>query len=215
MSVALPPAVTRAADAAASDHNGIVGYRIVQRSAIDGGPIHRRDEVELAAAFDGPTLLKIRVIRHVQNGSISSDVDNAKLATQLQQGSASGGFAVPFDRRHLSEYVYVANGGNVRFTSIRQDANHGNGEFSVDSGGHVFEMTYAPSRLPQYAKRGTVTLQRGEVLPGFWATLHQTQTYTGSFGFIHGAAVVNVDQSHFRHFADQVAALAALAAGTI
>lgn len=209
------PIVERAAAVAAHDHAGIVGYRVVQHSRVDGGPIHRRDVVELAVVFDGGTLVNVRVFRHVENGNIAAEADNDKLAKKLEQGSASSGFAVPFDERHLGEYDYTAAGTVVHFVARIRDANHGDGRFTVDPSGHVVAVEYAPVRLPQYAQHGIVSVRRAEVLTGFWATVHQDQTYTGSYGFIRGSAAVTVDQSHFVRFGNRSAALSALAAGTI
>lgn len=211
----VPAIVVRAANLSAGDHAGIVGYRILQRSAVDGGPIHRREEVELAVIFDGPVLIKVRVFRHVTNGTASSDGDNLALASRLEHASAGVGFAVPFDRRHLNEYAYMVTGSTVRFRPQRANATHAGGEFTLDSLGHVTEMTYTPSTLPRYAKRGRIAIQRGEVLPGFWASIREEQKYTGAIGFIKGAAEVNIQQSHFHQYATRESAAAALLAGTI
>lgn len=215
MTADVPPSVLRAARLSAGDHSGIVGYRILQRTTIDGGPVQRREEVELATVFDGPTLVKIRVLRHVTNGSVANDADNSALASKLERAAGPDGFAVPFDRQNLTAYTYAVDGAVVRFYGKKIDSAHPNGEFTVDPAGHVTEMTYAPRELPRYAKRGSITVWRAEVLPGFWASVHETQTYGGSLGFIKGSALVDVRQSHFRRYTTVRAAEAELAATPI
>jgi len=211
----VPAIVAQAAAVAERDRVGAIVYRIHQTSAMDGGPLHRHADVVIEAAADGPNLVKVRILRYFADGSEQSDATKRDLERQLLTGQAKGGFAVPFDSRHLSEYDYTAGAGTVRFLSLRRDAEHGDGSFTVDAAGHVTGMRYVPDVFPKYVNAGSVTDTRAEVLPGFWASVRNDQEYDGRYLFIKGHASVVTEMSGYRRYSSRAAAEAAVEAATL
>ncbi len=211
----IPAIVVRAADLAQRDRVGSIVYRIHQATAMDGGPIHEHADVVLEVAADGPDLVKVRVLRFLSNGKGASEQKKRDLERQLLAGQSGGGFAVPFDGRHTGEYAYAADAGSVRFTSLRRDANHGDGSFLVDASGHVTGMRYVPDVFPRYVRSGNVTDLRAEVLPGFWASIRNDQEYDGQYLFIKGHASVVTEMSGYRRYSNRAAAEAAVEAATL
>ncbi|MHB8231218.1 MAG: hypothetical protein ACYDG0_10640 [Vulcanimicrobiaceae bacterium] len=212
MIAAVPPIVERAARLAARDHREIVGYRVEQRSHYAAGFIHGDSDVVLAVAFEGDRLLKVRVLRDVQNGRPASAADRAAIERQIAAANPADGFAVPFDARHFGEYRFTGAGpSTVAFHSLVRDARHGDGTFTVDAAGDVVQMTYVPDVLPKYATGGTVEERRAPVLPGFWATVREVQRYVGHYGPLHGSATVTSEESGFVRYATPAAAVAAVA----
>jgi len=211
----VPAIVARAAAVAERDRAGAIVYRIHQTSAMDGGPLHRRADVVIEAAADGPDLVKVRVLRYLADGAEQSDAKKRDLERQLLAGQAAGGFAVPFDSRHVGEYEYAADGRTVRFRSLRRDAAHGDGDFTVDAAGHVTAMRYVPDVFPKYVRSGTVSDARAEVLPGFWASVRNDQEYDGRYLFIKGHASVVTEMSRYRRCISRAAAEAAVEAATL
>jgi hypothetical protein len=197
----MPAIVAQAAAVAEHDHQGIIAYRIHQVGAMDGGPIHHRTDVLMMVIADGEKIVRVRVLRFQEDGSEQSDERKAQLATDLLAGQAGGGFAVPFDRRHLAEYSYASANDSVAFTSRVRDADHGDGSFQVDGGGHVTRMTYVPDALPKFAATGRVIVERAEALPGFWATLRSQSTFSGSILLIRGTASTVTEMDDYRRFA--------------
>jgi len=172
--------------------------------------------VELAAVFEGDPVVDVRVKQQLQNGRETSAVKNEMLAGQIESMTGKDQFATPFDARHFPEYAYTPDGATrVRFVSRVRDASHGDGTFTVDGFGHVVSMTYTPDAFPRYATRGSVDVQRAQVLPNFWATIHQVQRYEGGYGFIRGGGTVELTQSGFRRFATRKAAIAAVDANRL
>lgn len=211
----VPAIVAQAAAVAERDRVGAIVYRIHQTTAMDGGPLHRRAEVVIEAAADGPNLVKVRVLRFLADGTEQSDAKKRDLGRQLLDGQAKGGFAVPFDSRHTAEYAYTAGAGTVQFVSLRRDADHGDGAFTVDAAGHVTGMRYVPDVFPKFVSSGSVTDARAEVLPGFWATVRNDQEYDGQYLFIKGHASVVTEMSGYRRYGSRAAAEAAVEAATL
>jgi len=211
----LPMLVVQAAAVDARDRTGAVVYRIHQVTAMDGGPWHKRSDVVLEVAADGPDLVRVRVLHFVADGTDQSDQKKAELARQLLAGQAAGGFAVPFDGRHAAEYDYTAEADTVHFRSLRRDADHGDGTFAVDASGHVTGMRYVPNVFPKFVNAGTVTDSRAEVLPGFWASVRDDQEYDGQYLFIKGHASVLTEMTAYRRYPNRAAAEAAVEAATL
>jgi hypothetical protein len=211
----VPAVVVQAASVALHDRQGVIGYRIHQTSAIDGGPFHQHDDVLMVVVADGPNIVKVRVLHFTENGAELSDKRKTQLANDLLAGQAKGGFAVPFDSRHFPEYTYSVSGPIVSFKAIVRNADHGDGTFQVDAGGHVVRMVYKPDTLPKYANWGSVTVDRAEVVPGFWATTRSDSRYRGGLGFIRGGGSFVADMDGYRRFASLAAAEAALASGSL
>ncbi len=211
----VPAIVVRAAEVAQHDRAGSIVYRIHQITAMDGGPMHEHADVVLEVAAQGPDLVRVRVLRFLSNGADVSAQKKRDLERQLLAGQSGGGFAVPFDSRHIGEYDYAADAGAVRFTSLRRDANHGDGSFTVDASGHVTGMRYVPDIFPRFVKSGNVTDTRAEVLPGFWASVRNDQEYDGQYLFIKGHASVVTEMSAYRRYSDRAAAEAAVEAATL
>lgn len=193
----------RAAQLATKDHEGVVSLHLRQTSTISGGPIHQSSQIELVGVFDGEKLVRVRVLTLVENGRTADDEALAAKADEiLRTENSGGGFAVPFDARHFSEYRYQAiTPSVVQFTSLVRDANHGDGRFELSPAGQVVKLEYIPDVMPKYANAGTVTQYRAEVLPDFWATIRGDSRYTGHYGFISGSGDFGLTEDHFRRFA--------------
>lgn len=207
--MSVPAVVEQAARVAAADHAGIVGFRIEQISHVDGGPIHRSADVVLVAAYENDRLIRVRVLKYVDNGKDAGAAARAELEAQLSKHGE--GFAVPFDARHFEEYAYdPVDASTVRFTSPLHDGRHGEGTFTVSTGSHVTELRYRPFVLPEHATSGTVEESRAEVLPGFWATTRSIQRYTGRYLLIRGSGEITTTESQFARYASRAAADAAV-----
>lgn len=216
MTADVPAIVMRAAEHAARDHQGIVGYRLRQTTELHAARFYNRsDNFEMAVVFDGDTLVNVRILRYTENGRDASEGEKAKIQAQLEQRKPGSGFAVPFDARHFSEYRYVQNGTAVRFISLARDDRHGDGEFAVNARGDVIRMAYAPDVLPKYATSASVIDDRAEVLPSFWATVREVQHYEGHYGPFRGYGEIVTQESHFVRFANRADAIAALERGGI
>jgi len=205
----VPAIVSQAATVAAGDHAGIIEYRVRQIGQVDGGPFHQHDDISIAVVTDGDKVVRVRVLSYVQDGAQQSDAAKAQVQSQLENGTER--FANPFDVRSFADYSFSVDGSTVHFVSLKRDADHGDGWFQVDATGHVTKMTYTPDVMPKYVSSATVTLQRGAVLPGFWATTSSVTSFKGHYLFIHGGATFTTLQSTFRRFNDRKAALADLA----
>lgn len=217
MTADVPQIVTRAADRALHDHHGIVGYRLQQITELHAARFYKRsDNFVMAAVFDGDQLIGIRVLQFTQNGREATAEEKTAIKSSLERASVAPGFAVPFDARHFAEYNYVQIGASsVRFTSLARDARHGDGVFTENAQGDVIRMSYVPDVLPPHADAGTITIERSEVLPGFWATATETQHYQGHYGPFQGYGEILTKERDFRRFQNRAAALAALAHGDI
>lgn len=212
--MSVPAIVERAAQVAHNDHAGIVGYRVEQTSQIDGGPIHRYARVVLVAAYENDKLIRVRVLKYVDNGKDAGDAARRELEAQLTKSGE--GFAVPFDARHFGEYAYDSpDGRTVRFTSGMRDQHHGEGQFTVGDGGHVTALSYRPFALPDHATSGTIDEKRAEVLPGFWATIHSAQHYIGRYLLIHGSAEIVTTESQFVRYTTRTEAETAIRDATL
>lgn len=207
--MSVPVLVERAAQASAGDHAGFVSFRIEQTSHVDGGPIHRSADVVLVAAYENDRLIRVRVLKYVDNGKDAADSTRSELEARLSR--TADGFAVPFDARHFGEYAYdPVDDRTVRFTSGLHDGRHGEGSFTVGSGAHVSELRYRPFVLPEHATSGVVEEYRSEVLPGFWATTRSVQRYTGRYLLIRGSAEITTMESQFARYASRAQADAAV-----
>ena len=182
---------------------------------MDGGPLHKRVDVVIEAASDGRALVRVRVLRYAMDGKEQGDDDKRKLEAQLLDGQSKGGFAVPFDEAHTGEYAYAVSGSTVAFTSLRRDANHGDGTFVVDAAGHVTTITYVPNVYPRFVSSGSVTDERAEVMPGFWASTRSDAEFGGRYLFIKGRASVVTEMSGYRRYPTRAAAEAAVEAATL
>jgi hypothetical protein len=204
--MSVPAAVELAAQLAARDHVGIVGYRITRTGQISAGPYHRKDDVTLAAIFENDRLIAVRVLSDAVNGRDASAPDRQALEKQLLDGSKKNSFAVPFDARHFDEYRYRVQGGHVEFVTALRDTQHGDGFFDVSAAGAVVTLQYVPKVFPQYVTGGTVREERAQVLPNFWATVRAAQNYDGKYLFFHGRGAFVTVNSDFHRFASADAA---------
>ncbi|HEY5258920.1 MAG TPA: hypothetical protein VIJ12_11150 [Candidatus Baltobacteraceae bacterium] len=201
----IPAVVVLAAKVAVADHSGVIEYRIHQTSQIDGGPIHKRDDIAMVVVADGDRIVGVRIFNYVENGKQQSAQTKASLAASLTGETRR--FAAPFDARSFADYSYTVEGSTVHFRGIKRDAFHGDGTFTVDGAGHVTQITYSPDVLQQFATSESVAQARGEVLPGFWATTTTVTSIQGHYLIFHGGASSTLVQSGFRRFADREKAL--------
>lgn len=226
----VPPEVRRAAQVAEADHQGIIGFQIIWDTEARGGPFHQTFHYRNAYVYDGERFVAARALEKVDNGKAA---DVAGLADETKhiaenERTKGAGFADPFDSRHFAEYRFsrtpcdpscLAGDTTVAFTALVSDVNHGDGRLVIDRDGHVRQMTYAPKVMPAFgrvkARDAAISIERAAVLPGYWATLRTTATYSGRYGFISGAATQTTRFCRFRRFRSVDAAIAALNSGQI
>lgn len=213
---AVPALVALAAERTQRFERGIVGFRLHRVFDVHAGPYRRHDDMELAGVYEDGRLVHVRVL-HQQVGGRETDAQTkAQTAASYEHPSPLDVFARPYDPAHLAEYSYEPAGADtVRFRALAQDAAHGDGTFTVDAAGDVVSVQYSPVVMPRYARSGTVTDERAEVLPGYWAATKETHHYGGRYAIFAGGADVTIEQSRFVRFASEAQAIAALDAGSI
>ena len=226
----VPAEVRHAAQVAQADRRGIVGFEIVWDTDAHGGPFHQTYHYRNAYIFDGERFVGARAIEKVDNGRVAGPADLAGETRKIAENerSKAPGFADPFDDRHFPEYRFsrqpcdascLEGDTTVAFTGLLADVNHGDGRLLIDRDGHVRRMVYVPKVMPSFgrvkARDAVITIERGPVLPGYWATLKSTATYSGRYGFITGSATQTARFDHYRRYHSVDAALSALNSGQI
>jgi hypothetical protein len=208
----VPPAVMQIAQRTQREESGVVLYRLRRTFDVHAGPFRRHDELELlVAAQDGRTI-KVRVIKAVTGGKAADEAGRASIAQQYEHPKAGDVFHRPFDARYAAEYTFesTTEPQTFRFTSTIHDASHGSGTFSTDASGNVVRYQYSPYTLPQYTSSGSITDQRSEVLPNYWALTREDHHYSGHYAIFGGGADVVIQYDGFKRFADVGSALSAL-----
>ncbi|MDP9017471.1 MAG: hypothetical protein M3N19_04025 [Candidatus Eremiobacteraeota bacterium] len=227
----MPANLRHAAAIAESDHRGIVGFQISWETEARGGLFHQRFHYRNAYVYEGEHLIGARALEKVDNGRVSSERDlEAETKRILDESAkpAAPGFAVPFDVRHFEEYRYktapcddycLQSDERIAFAALIQDANHGDGLMTIDRDGHVRRLEYSPKVKPVFgpvrAREALISIDRGPVLPGYWATTKIESRFSGRYGFVTGAATQTTHYDHYRRFRTTDAALAALRSGEI
>jgi hypothetical protein len=214
--IAASPIVLQIAHQFARTQHAVVSFRYHRVFDVSAGPSSRHDDM----IFDGidvdGTLVKVRVLRDFVGGKPASASDVASVVRSYEHPKAGAAFDAPWDLRFASDYRYAVNGRRVVFTAaMPRAAGFGNGSFTFDGRGNVVAYSYSPDIMPQYARSGTIAGSRSAVLPGYWATTRETQSYTGSYLLVPARATVKISESNFRRFSTLSAAASAVAADTL
>lgn len=213
---AVPALVTLAAERTQRFERGIVGFRMHRVFDVHAGPYHRHDDMLFAGVYEDGRLVKVRILQQQVGGKETDAQTKAQTAASYEHPAPLDVFARPFDPAHLGEYAYdLADARTVRFRALVRDAAHGDGTFAVDPDGDVVSVQYSPVVMPRYARSGTVTDHRAQVLPAYWTTVSETHHYGGRYAIFSGGADVTIEQSGFVRFATEAEAFAALDAGRI
>ncbi len=206
-----PPAVAQIAQHALTQERGAIVYRMTRIFDVHAGPMHRHDELVLAVASEDGRTVKVRVIRDMTGGQPADARTIAQVENQYEHPNPADVFHRPFDPQFIGEYSYQAlDSRTYAFTPLQRDGSHGSGTFSVDAVGNVLRYAYTPATLPRYAKSGSVTDQRSQVLPGVWAVTREEQEYSGRYAIFAGGATVVITCDSFSRYPDIASALAAL-----
>ncbi len=212
----MPAIVTLAAERTERFERGVVGLRLHRVFDVHAGPSRRHDDMEFAAVYEDGQLIKVRILHQQIGGKEADEATKARTAQQWEHPSPQDVFARPFDPKHLGEYSYdPPSGDTVTFHALVRDSAHGDGTFTVDSEGNVVSVRYTPCKLPQYARSGTLTQQRAQVLPEYWAVTREVYEYSGRYFIFSGGATATIDFSRYVRFETSQQALAALDEGRI
>lgn len=213
---AVPAIVTQAAQRTQQSERGVVGLRVHRVFDVHAGPYRRHDDLEFAGVYEDGRLVKVRILRLQVGGRDADDKTKAETVQKYEHPAATDVFRRPYDPRYLADYTYeVVDPQTVRFKTSVRDAAHGDGTFTLDGGGNVVSVRYAPAALPPYSKSGTVADERAQVLPGYWTTTRENHEYRGRYAIFGGGATVAITQSGFVRFPNLSDALSALVAGRI
>lgn len=216
VAAALPAIVTQAAQRTRVAERGVVGVRVHRLFDVHAGPYSRHDDMEFAAVYQDGVLVRMRIIYQRVGGKDTDAATKAQTQQKYEHPAPGDVFQRPYDPRYLDDYDYeVVDPHTVRFKAKVRDAGHGDGTFTIDEASNVVSVQYSPTVMPQYARSGTVTYQRAQVLPQFWGVTKEVQEYHGRYAIFSGGATATITQGPFVRFADLGAAVAALDAGRI
>lgn len=216
VAVTLPAIVTQAAERTELTERGVAGWRVHRVFDVHAGPYARHDDMEFAAVYQDGVLVKMHIIYQKVGGKETDAATKAQTEQKYEHPAPGDVFSRPYDPKSLNDYTYeIVNPQTVRFTTKVRDAGHGDGTFTVDNAFNVVSVKYTPAAMPQHASSGTVTDQRAQVLPNFWAATQEVQEYRGHYAIFGGSATATITQSAFSRFPDVTTATAALNAGKI
>lgn len=216
VAAAVPAIVTQAAERTQTAERGIVGTRVRRVFDVHAGPYSRHDEMEFAAVYQDGQLIKMHIIYQRVGGKETDAATKADTERKYLHPAPGDLFERPYDPRHAGDYTFeVAGPQTVRFKTLVRDAGHGDGTFTVDGAYNVVSVQYAPAAMPQHATSGTVTDQREQVLPGYWAVTREVQQYSGRYAIFGGGATATITQGSFTRYPSAEAAATALQSGQI
>jgi hypothetical protein len=216
VAAALPAIVTQAAQRTQLSEKGVVGVRVHRLFDVHAGPYSRHDDMQFAAVYQDGVLIRMRITYQRVGGKDTDAATKSQTQQKYEHPAPGDVFDRPYDARYVNDYDYdLADPHTVRFRAKVRDAGHGDGTFTVDGDANVVSVQYSPCTMPQYAKSGTVTDQRAQVLPKYWALTQEVQEYHGRYAIFSGGATATITQGPFIRFPDVATAVAALEAGRI
>lgn len=206
-----PPTLAQVAQRFTQTSHGYVAFQLHRVFDVHGGPQRRHEDLVMNGVYEDGTLVRVRVVSYAINGRPAGASDVAGVEQSWNHPKPNEVFAPPFDPRNFGTYQY-RNGGDaaIAFSSDVRDAGHGSGSFTYDDHGNVASYTFEPNSLPPHAKSGTIADRRAEVLPGYWASTQETQTYKGSYGPFSAAGTIEITYTNFRRFSNLNTALTSL-----
>jgi hypothetical protein len=206
-----PSVVAQVAQRYEQTTRGVVEFRLHRVFDVHGGLRSRHEDLVLNGVYSEGAIVRVRVVSYAIDGKPASSQDVSRVEQSWNNPKPGDVFAPPYDPRFLDAYQYQAGAGStIDFTSEVPDGAHGRGTLTYDASNDVVSISYQPNALPPHASSGQITDLRTEVLPGYWATTHETQEYKGNYGPFAAAGTVQSDFSGFRRFDDLPAALRAL-----
>jgi hypothetical protein len=216
VAAAAPAIVMQAAQQTQRTERGVVGLRVHRVFDVHAGPYHRHDDLQFAAVEENGAIVKVRILTQSTGGKETDANTKAQTANRYEHPAYGDLLERPFDPRYVKDYSYeVADARTVRFKSLVRDAAHGDGTFTLDSDDNVTTYQYAPNVYPQYTTGGTVTDQRAQVLPNYWALTQELYQYKGHYAIFGGGATATITYGNYVHFESVSSALSALDAGRI
>ncbi len=206
-----PPALAQVAQRFTATSRGFVVFQMHRVFDVHSAMQRRHEDLVMNGVYDDGTLVRVRVVSYAINGRPAAAGDIAGVEQSWNHPKPSDVFAAPFDPKNFGAYQYRdAGNSTIAFSSDVRDAGHGSGSFTYDARGNVVSYTFVPNALPPHATSGTITDQRSEVLPGYWASTAETQQYKGSYGPFGAAGTIAITYSDFRRSSDLSAALSSL-----
>ena len=203
----VPPIVSQVAQQTAVDQRGVGTALYTRTFQVHAGVSARQDRLVFTGIYVNGDLKTIYVLTDTL-GSVNATPEQIdQVKTQYERPKPADVFHAPWDARYLRDYKYtMVNPTTIGFSSLVTDTAHGSGTFTIDGGKHVTGYQYTMSANWPHATNGTVSGQRAEVLPRYWAVTHEVQQYTGTYGPFKAAAITEIVQSSFRRFANVAAA---------
>jgi hypothetical protein len=206
-----PPALAQVAQRYFETSRGVVTFRLHRVFEVHGGFSSRHEDLVLEGIYENGVTVRVRVHSYAIDGKAASAADVSSLEESWNHPKAGDVFAPPFDPRHLDEYQYESAGPSaLAFASNVRDAGHGRGILGYDAQYDVVSVSFQPNVLPPHASSGQITQLRAQVLPGYWATTQETQSYRGSYGPFAAAGTLQLTFTNFRRFPDVASALRSL-----
>lgn len=214
--------LTTAVRTLASERAGFTGFHS-HVSAQQRAPGHDASlDVQSAFLRDGGQTVAVKIYSRIANGAPASGADLAKAQSDAEKDLSNDAYALPLREERLAEYRLQSTACDrcapgteaIAFTSLKRDANHGDGTLVIDTVTHHFErVDFVPAALPTHVDSATVTIAFGRVLPDLWDVVEMHERYKGHFLFISGGADITTTQSAYRRFATRDQGLTALASG--
>ncbi len=197
-----PAIVMQIARQTARDENGVASAQYTRTFDVRTAASSRHDQMIFTAVYSSGDLVRIRIMSETLGGKDATAAQLAQTESDYEHPKSTELFRAPWDPRYTSEYTYsVVNPTTIAFTSLISDKAHGSGTFTIDRQNHVTAYQYKMSANYQYVTSGTVSGERAQVLPGYWALTHEIQQYTGRYGLFPGSATTDIVQASFRRFA--------------
>ena len=199
----VPAIVAQVAQQTAQDQSGVASTQYTRTFDVHAGTSSRHDHMIFTGVYTNGDLAYIHITSDTLGGKDASSSQLAQTKMDYEHPKSTDQFRPPWDQRYISEYAYqVVNPTTIAFTSLVTDKAHGSGSFTIDMQNHVVAYQYTMSANYKYVTKGTVTGQRAEVLPGYWAVTHEVQQYVGKYGPFPGGATTDIVQSSFHRYSD-------------
>lgn len=194
----IPAIVTQVADRTTAATRGTVNCSYERTFRVHAGPASRSDHMIFQGVYDDGVLVGVHVVEDTLGGVAASAAQREQTENEYEHPKPGDLFRAPWDARFLGEYTYrIVDPATVAFSSLVNDTAHGDGTFTVDAQGDVLTYQYAMSANLQYVTRSTISGERSEVLPGYWAMTHEHQQYWGNYKGIAGGATTEIAQTAF------------------
>lgn len=206
----IPDAVLQASLLQRADARGVVAY-VAEAAGTFTTPFSRnrtRTRTWVVAVDGDPRRAIVLAIE--TDGKPGDAAARAKAQAEAEQGYADPERKLrpPYDYRYMASYRFTPAG--ERTWAFEGDGDrHGRGTFTLTADHRVQKLAYTPNRYPAPARSGGLTLERGQVAPGWWSMQKLTIGFHGGIGPLSGGLdLVQLATGH-RRFPSVAAALAA------